>query len=351
MRGWFSRQRCGPIGVDVGSRSVKLLQFDADRKRVVEAARWDLAADPNAKPEERDAEVVAALQRAREGREFRSRDAVFCLGAGNLVVQNIRVPHATGPELSRIVCAEAANRVPFAKEEAEVRFLEAADVRQGEALRREVILLACHRPVVQRILAIAQQAGLRPVAIDVEPSALLRCYIRQFRRDEDQNQRAMFVNVGASSTVVVIAQGSMAMFVKYIDVGGLQFDQVVARHLKMTLSDAAALRRHNGDRRADQRDPEVTASIAESIRPVLDRLCNELSMCIRYYSVTFRGQPLARLVLGGGEANEALMENLATRLNMPCELGDPLRSYDKSGALGRVGQWDVAAGLALRNVN
>lgn len=351
MVGWLSRHRCSPIGVDIGSRSVKLLQFDAERKRITEAARWDLTAIEAASPEEHDAEVIKALQRAREGREFRGRESVFCLGAGNLFVQNIRVPHATGPELTRIVCGEAANRVPFAKEEAEVRFLEAADVRQGEALRREVILLACHRPVIQRIIHVAEAAGLRPVAIDVEPNALLRCYQRQFRRDEDQEQRAMFVNLGASSTVVVIAQGAQAMFVKYVDVGGLQLDQAVARHLKMSLSDAAALRRHNGDRRADQRDPEVTRSIAESIRPVLERLTNELSMCMRYYSVTFRGQPLARIVMGGGEANESLLENLAARLGIPCELGDPLRSYEKSGSWGRVGQWDVAAGLALRQMN
>jgi type IV pilus assembly protein PilM len=341
----------GPIGVDVGSRSVKLLQFDADRKRVVEAARWDLTPAESGNAADRDAEVIHAIERAREGRDFRGRDAVFCLGSGNLFVQNIRVPQASGPELSRIVCAEAANRVPFAKEEAEVRFLEAADIRQGEATRREVILMACHRPMVQRIIAIAEGAGMRPVALDAEPNALLRCYIRQFRRDADQDQRAMFVNVGASNTVVVIARGTLAMFVKYIEVGGQHLDQAVARNLKMNLNEAAALRRHNGDRRADQRDAEVTRSIAEATRPVLDRLSNELSMCIRYYSVTFRGQPLARLVVGGGEANESLLESLATRLGVPCELGDPLRSYEKDGSWGRLGQWDVVAGLALRDVN
>lgn len=351
MVGWLTRRHYSPIGVDIGSRSVKLLQLDAERRRVTEAARWDLGDAEAAGPEEHDAEVIKALARAREGREFRGREAVFCLGAGSLFVQNIRVPHATGSELTRIVCGEAASRVPFAKEEAEVRYLEAADVRQGEALRREVILLACHRPVIERIIRVAESAGLRPVAIDVEPSALLRCYTRQFRRDEDQEQRVVFVNLGASSTVVVIAQGPLAMFVKYIDVGGWQLDQAVARHLKMSLADAAALRRHNGDRRADQRDPEVTRSIAESIRPVVERLTNELSMCIRYYSVTFRGQPLARVVVGGGEASESLAETLSARLGIPCELGDPLRSYEKHGSWGRVGQWDVAAGLALRQVN
>jgi len=351
MVGWFDKRRYGPIGVDVGSRSVKLLQFDADHGRVLESARWDLAAPNTADPAERDAQVVQAIRQAREGRHFRGQEAVVSIAAADLFVQNIRVPQAAGEELSRIVWAEAAGRLPFAGDEAEVRYIEAANVRQGDAVRREVILLACHRPVLERTLAVAQSAGLRPVAIDVEPNALLRCYAKQFRRDRDQQERMMFVNVGASTTAVVIARGTGAMFMKYIDVGGRHFDDAVARHLRMTPSEATALRRHNGDRRADQRDPEVTRSLAESIRPVLDRLTSELSMCIRYYSVTFRGQPLERVVLGGGEASETLVDWLCERLDVACELGDPLRSYQKSPLTRRMGQWDVAAGLALRTGN
>jgi type IV pilus assembly protein PilM len=158
----------------------------------------------------------------------------------------------------------------------------------------------------------------------------------------------MLVNLGALHTAVVIARGADAMFVKYVDVGGQQLDQVVARSLKMSPADAAALRRHNGDRRADQRDPEVTRSIAEAVRPELERLTNEISMCLRYYSVTFRGQPLARIIAGGGEATEGLVEWLGGHLDIPCELGDPLRTYDKPASTGRSTQWDVAAGLALR---
>jgi len=349
---WSVKRRYSPIGVDIGSRSVKLLQFNGDCSQVCEAVRWDLPpADSRKDPQEHDRLVSEAIRRAREGRKFRGRQAVFCLNARSLFVQNIRVPQVGGDELERTVLSEAAGRVPFAGEEAEIRYLETDNVRQGETVRREVILLACHRPVLQRILDTAENAGLLPAAVDVEPAALLRCYTRQFRRDNDQEQRLMFVNLGASNTTVVIARGANTMFVKYIDIGGRHLDEAVSNHLKMKPADAAALRRHNGDRRVDQRDPEITRSISESARPVLGRLAKELSMCVRYYSVTFRGRPLSRVVLGGGEATQSLAEWLAPRLDVPCELGDPLRSYTTSAPLGRIGQWDVAAGLALRDVN
>jgi len=344
------KRKANPIGVDIGSRSVKLLQFDAARSRVVAASRWDLPPEPD-DPDERDRQIVEALNRGRENRGFKGRNAVFCLGAGSLFVQNIRVAQSSEAEMESVVRSEAVGRLPFSGDEAEIRYLDAADVRQGDAIRHEVILLACHRPAIDRLVSIANEAQLRPVAIDVEPAALLRCYSKQFRRDADSERQVMFVNIGAANTAVVIARGFDAMFIKYLDVGGNQLDESVARHLKMSRADAAALRRHNGDRRAEQRDPDVTRSIAEAIRPVLDSLVSELSLCLRYFSVTFRGQPPSQAIFGGGEANPSLVEWVQARLDVPCEVGDPLRIYEKTLSAGRLGQWDVAAGLALKDVN
>lgn len=351
MVSWLSTKRYGPIGVDLGSRSVKLLQFNADYSEVIDSVRWDLPQDVGKEPAQQDEAFVEGLCQARQGRDFRGRDAVLCLGAQQLYVQNIRVPRANGDELERYVRSEAEGKLPFAAQEAEIRFLEAADVRQGDTSKREVVMLACHQPVLHRLLNVTTAAGLRPVAVDVEPCAVLRCYSLQFRRDEDKTQRIMFVHVGSTNTSVVIAQGSDALFVKYIDVSGRQFDEAVARHLKMSLPEATALRRHNGDRRSDQQDPEVVRSLQEASRPVLDRLLGELAMCIRYHSVTFRGQRLARVIVGGGESTPSLVDALTERLDVKCELGDPFRTCDAAGVTGRRTQWDVAAGLALRDLN
>jgi type IV pilus assembly protein PilM len=212
---------------------------------------------------------------------------------------------------------------------------------------REVILLACHRPVLEQTLATIEEAGLRPVAVEVEPMALLRGALKQYRRDDDKQQRTLLVEVGHSRTAVVIFEGEDLLFVKYLAIGGRQLDEAVARHLRMTQAEAVALRRNNGDRRADQQDPEIARSVAEATRSVLERLAAELSMCVRYHSVTFRGHPLVRLVLGGGEATPQLLETLANRLNLKCELSDPLRGFENSPSGAHKGQWDVASGLAL----
>jgi len=347
---WLSKNRTSPIGVDLGARSIKMVQFDASCQTLIEAVRWDLPGDMSDDPQQRNLQLIDAIRRAREGRAFKGREAVLCLSAPDLFVQNLRVPKGSREEVQRMVLQDSAGRIPFPVDQAEIRFLEAADVRQGESLRREVIVLAAHLPNIERRVQLLVEGGLQPVAVDAEPAAMLRGYLKQFRRDEDRQARMLFVHLGSTQSVAVIAEGSNILFIKYIDVGGKHMDDAVSQTLSMPAAEASALRRHNGDRRADQQDPEIARTISEAIRPVIDTLANELSLCVRYHSVTFRGQPLVRMVLGGGEATQPLGEALGARLDLKCEVGDPLKNVEPKLPGGRSGQWDIAAGLALKKI-
>ncbi|HEX5102716.1 MAG TPA: pilus assembly protein PilM [Pirellulaceae bacterium] len=348
---WLPTRRYSPIGIDVGARSVKLVQLTGDRSRLVDAARVELpTAEESTTPEQQAERISAAVAKGLAGRSFHGREAVVCL-SDKLFLQNVRVPKQQGEAFDRQVAQEASRRLPYSVEDAEIRFIEASDVRQGDSVLREVIVFACQRSELQQALNVCERARLRPVAVDVEPAALARSYAGQYRREEDRQGRALVVQIGYSRTAAMIAQGDELLFVKYIDIGGQHLDAAVARHLSMNLPEAVSLRRHNGDRRADMQDPEIARSVALATRPVLEKLASELAMCVRYHSVTFRGQPLVRLVLGGGEATPPLLEALGKQLDLPCELSDPFRTFPTVPNLGRKGQWDVAAGLAMRSLN
>ncbi|MHC2066831.1 pilus assembly protein PilM [Bremerella sp. T1] len=344
--------RYNPIGIDIGSKSIKMVQFTKNYDAIQEAAIVDLP--PELSPES-DFEgylhgLGQTLQRSRVGRHFRGNDAIVCVHQRDLFLHNIRVGKSDPKALSNIVHQEAADRIPYSMLDAEIRFIESEDIRQGDQLLREVIIMACFRPRLEALLETIEKSGFRPASVDVEPMAVLRSFTSQYRREADEEDRVLYVHVGYTNTVVIIAQGNQILFVKYIDVGGRHFDEAVSRQLDMSLSDAINLRKHNSDRRRSQQTPEVERSVINAMRDELERLQTELSMCIRYHSVTFRGKPLVRLVLSGGEATESLRGELERVAGLTTELGDPLRIYDCSQNFGRHSQWDVAVGLAARRL-
>jgi type IV pilus assembly protein PilM len=347
MQNLFRRHRCGPIGLDIGARWVKLVQYTSDRTRLIDVARaeWNSGGDSIALDDLRQ-----AIERARQGRLFVGHKVVVCLSDRQLFLQNVRVPKSQPDDIARQVQQEAVGRIPFKAEETELRFVEVADVRHLDTVLREVIVMACHRPVLQGMLDMIEQIGLQPVAVDVEPLALLRSSAAQYRRDTDQGVRMLMAHVGYRRTLAVISQDDNPLLIKVIDLGAKHLDEAVAEHLQMDVASAASLRRHHSDRRADQQDPEVTRSVGEAIRPVVDRLAAELSLCMRYHSVTFRGQVLQRVLLGGGESSPLLQEALNRQLDLKCELSNPFRSLPTVPNSARRGQWDIAAGLALREL-
>lgn len=350
MLPWIGSEQHSPIGIDLGHRSIKLVQLDSAQNRIIEAVKWELNLDNNATAEQTEAAWIEGLQQARQNRAFRGNDAVVCLSSPELFIQNIRVPKVAEAQLEQAVREEASSRLQYPLEEAEIRFVPAADIRQGDEFKREVILLACHRPVLNRFVEVIIEGGLRPMAVDVAPAALMRGYRHGFRREADLELSLMIVSVGATSTLVVISQGEETKFTKYINIGGHRMDEAIARHMKMNIADAASLRRHNSDRRASEQDPDVTRTILEATRGTVDKLTEELAMCVRYHSVTFRGQRIDRLVIGGGEANGWLRDTLSTRVDLPCEIGQPLRHLAGIEPAGRQSQWDLATGLALRTL-
>jgi type IV pilus assembly protein PilM len=87
----------------------------------------------------------------------------------------------------------------------------------------------------------------------------------------------------------------------------------------------------------------------------IENLAREISLCFKYYAVTFRGEKPSEVVFAGGNLYEAaLMESLRQQLNMEIRVAEPLRGFDLSRVSfdrrpnPQMCEWAVAVGLALK---
>lgn len=348
----FQRNRTLPIGMHIGPQSATMVQLarNGNDLELHAMAHVELPNNEEAASDVQDREIAAILKRTLSDHGFRGKAVVSCLGAQHLFVQNVRLPKLPPEEVDKVVRWEAEERLPYPVADAEIRHLLAGEVRQDANIKQEVVLLACHQGVLQRHIALLEMSGLVPEAIDVEPCALLRSLWHTADKSVTPPRQG-YLLLGERTTAVIIAEGEQVLFLKYINSGGNQLDQMVARHLDLPIREAAKMRAVVTESAKLDAQDEVHRSIAEAIRGPLDAMSAEIELCLRYYKVTFRGQPLDKLVIAGSEASAWLAEYLGDRLNLPSVMANPFESLRNTRAAsfkGTPSRWTTALGLSLK---
>jgi type IV pilus assembly protein PilM len=287
---------------------------------------------------------------------FSGRHVVACLPRNIVHVKNIRLPLMPPAELAAAVEFEARNIFPFEVEEAIVRYLPAGEVRQGSDSKIEIIALAAKKAEVDIFTEQLHRSGCIIESLDFEPSAIYRGVERYIRRREDENEVHVLVEIGARRTQVIIGKGRDISFYKPIDIGSQHLHEAVSRRLEISFVEACALRKRlvdAGESGGVTTDP-VRQAVQDATRSTMEDLAREVSLCLRYYSVTFRGhRPVKLRILGGEAGDPQLVSIFAAALPIPVEPGKPLgnvniekiKPADRRGAMS---EWAVAFGLSLK---
>jgi type IV pilus assembly protein PilM len=360
---------CSPIGLDIGQSSIKMLQFvrDGDGVAALASGQFSLPTDLPTDGDERRAALVQGIGQLLDSSAFHGRRAVAGLPDSRVQYKNMRLPKMPPDERAEAVKWEATDRFEL-DDEAAVDYLDAGEVRQGDQVRDELILMAVNGRDLREQTEIMLAAGLKPIAIEPSPISMSRSISRLYRRESDQHEVRVLVDFGLRSTRVVVMRGSRVLFYKPIDIGGLALTQAVADHLELTTADAEELRHKLHDSDASQtqegeplfgstRRENVSRAVLDSIRPIVIELANEIGLCLRYYSVTFRGSRPDTINLIGGQAyDKDAAKLIGQKLEMKTQVLNPLEGICLAGdrvSLDRrseQAEWAVAAGLALRNM-
>jgi len=358
----LTRSQVLPIGLDIGHDSIKMMQVETvgQTLAVVACARQVIPADVRDNPDQRGPAVADLVRQMFRNGRFVGRRVVVALPREMLHVKNLRMPLIPQHELAAAVKFEAKNIFAFDTDKAHIQILPAGEVRQGVDVRQEVIVLAAQHDDVNGFLEQLHRSGAGVESIDVEACALYRAQERFIRRREDEQDVHVLVDVGCRRSAVVIGRGRDISFVKGIDIGSHHFHDAVSRRLGITMDEARGLRRRlieaaPGIAGADlMKKDAVRQAVFDATRSTMEELGREIGLCLRYYSVTFRGQRPGKLRLLGGEAADPMLLGvLNAALSIPVEAGRPLFSVDTSrmeatDRMGYMSEWALAFGLGLK---
>ena len=366
-----------PIGLDIGHNSIKMIQLAVNEGHIsiLAADKVHIDAGINGDGEERRSFVISAIKQMLTEGNFRGRNVVSCLPSDRLKITSLRLAEAETQEIEQVLRKEVGQRFGLDPDKDTINYVLAGNVQQGDEIKNELILFAADDETIKNHIGMLEEAQLRPVAIDTIPCALFRSFERSLRRQEDREHTVVFVDVGSRFTTVVFGRGGEISFVKQIPIGGEKFNREIAAKLGISINEAETLRGKLRMERADAEpyfqgtpaqntanegrlDASTRQVMVDAISAVAEELAREISLCFRYYTVTFRGKRVERAVFAGGEAYEGILLNVLKRqLAVEIEVAQPLRGFDMmnvnfdSDRRGLLCEWAVAVGLSLKGCN
>jgi type IV pilus assembly protein PilM len=344
----IQNQKVLPIGVDIGHSCVKMIQLaesDGDLK-VLSVGQAPMPASAALDETQRSRCIVSAIRELLSRGRFNGRSAVSALSADELEITSLRLSEAESHQADKALRKEAAQRFHLDADVDAIDYLLAGSIRQDDEVKNEFIVLAAKGGTIESHVSLLEEAGLQPVGIDAAPCALFRSFERSMRREEDKQRTIIFADVGYRYTTVVFARNGEICLAKQMPFGTARLDEEIASKLEMTASDAESLRLRL--QREESVEEATRRLVTDAIVSAAEQLAKELSLCLRYHTVTFRGKRVERAVVAGGGANDKLLLDVLQRhLSITVEPAEPFRGLDLEDTKCSDGCRCSSPGLAL----
>lgn len=379
MISWgFKTRNLRPIGLDIGHNSIKMIQLMINEEQISVLAADEVRIDSgiNGDMEARRDYIVSSIKQMLSKGNFHGKNVVSCLPCGDIKITSLRLTEAEGERIEHALRREVVHRFGLDPDKDAMDYIVAGNVRQGDEIKNELILFATNNEIVKNHIEMLEMAGLSPVAIDTIPCALFRSFERSLRRHEDREHAVIFIDVGSCYTTVVFTRDGEICFVKQIKIGAGNFNHEVASKLGISDSEAEMLRgelqaeysisipkSNSAKQTLTENKQKIEAStrqvMIDAISKIAEELAHEISLCLRYYTVTFRGRRIERAILtGGGGYEKILLDVMQRQLTVGVEVAQPLRGFDMSNERanlnfygdrrGLLCEWAVAVGLSLK---
>ena len=335
------------IGLDIGSRYLKVAQVDAG-KDGYELSLFSML------PVERDVigdglvlnktKLVDSLKALMSQAGIKKAEAVIGLSGHSAVITKvIKVPLITEEELGLNIKYEAEQYIPFDIKDVNIDFEILGQDSEEEGMM-DVMLVAVKKSVMSDYVDVVQQAGLTPVVVDVDSFAIGNVYEVNYGFPDKKN--IALVNIGASKTNISILSKGLPVFMRDTAIGSNYHTEALERTLN--ISKDAAERVKLGE----AAEGISVDSVREIINGASDEIYAEIYRSFEYFRSSVGDEDINGIVLSGGAALiNGFAHLMSERLGIPVEVADVLKKIRKSErlAVNEIAPITaVAVGLAMR---
>lgn len=331
--------RSSGIGLDIGSKKIKIAKVrnKKDGLYVIDIGSIPtpdgLVEAGNIYDPERLGEEIGVLVR---NMNIKGQAVVSAVSGQQVYTRNLVMPQMKLSELKEAVNYQAINFLPISVEDAAIDIFPLRNFEDDEGKKTEIFVVAVRRQQVEALDIVCRIAGLKLVAVEIEPLAIYRVWGRN-----SYDEVTAFLNIGASRSYFAVFKKNILVFYRSLAFGCSVFYQGVGMSGPQGPTDLDKIE-VSQDTQYDYLVRDIIAEVARSIE---------------YYNMQNQDEdePIERIYMcGGGSRLKGLGESLSSGIGYDVELADPLNHLIVPGKLNPDQLQDlkhdflVALGLAAR---
>ena len=362
------------VGLDIGSTGVRGVELSANGKTkptLVRSYEIALPAGAVVRGEVLDTGAVSsALKRLWSQGGFKSKKVVLGTGNQGVIVRDLSVPRMPMRYIRESLPFHVQGTLQMQLNDSILDFYPTSEGEGDQGPVINGLLVAAEKKEIIGNINAVEKAGLTPVEVDLIPFALNRLLLSRPQITET----AALIDIGATTTSIIISSNGVPWFVRIIPTGGhdltralidgLGVSESAAEELKLTLrlgsesdeeEDSTTVRCKCAKCVAEA--PLVyDARSTEILNSVSNELLGSLRSTVNYFNNTRPQDPVQQILLtGGGSLLSGISDALFKITRVPVRIADPFTAVEISRKnngkkIFSDGSIAVALGLALRSM-
>jgi type IV pilus assembly protein PilM len=341
----------GFVALDIGSSSIKMVEASVDKSgyRILSLGILPLPANSIQNNMIVDSKaVVETIRKLVETSGVKSKQVISAVPGRAVIMKKVQMPKQEAAELEANIEFEAQNVIPENLENVNLDHQVLSHSDDGN--RMDVLLVAVKKEIVNSYVDTIEDAGLRPVLMDVDYFALENMYEANYA-SETENGVVGLIHIGAQNTSITLLHNGISTFTGDLPMGGGSFTDSLAQQLNVGIEAAEAFKM------TGLLEGRKGLNLESTLRPTSDELAEEIRRTVSLYGAvpSEDGDGLKTIYLSGGGAKliglRALLEE---RMGVPVRLSEPFRGFnvnkniDRDYLLESAPYFAVGAGLSIR---
>ncbi len=336
------------FGLDIGSTGIRVVKLSgvgsSRRLERYNSISVDTKLSQSQAPADRH-KLAQIIKKLVADTEIRSRNVVIGVPSKNVYASVIETAKLTPQELKKSINYLAEQYVPVALDQVKLDWAQLG-ASPDDPNKQEVLLLAARNSFTEARLGMLEAIGLDVIGIQPDALAMARALV-----SGNLSEPVMILDLGATSSDILIAYNNAPRLIRSIPVGGEIFIRSIIQALGVDSEQASQFLFKFG-----LDETKLEGKIARAVQPNLQILVEEIKKSIKFFTGRYKGQSINKIIITGQASNiPELPVFVVNESQIAVEIGNSWTNVNYSDSqkeelMGISTQFSVAVGLAESNL-